>query len=81
MKNQNTHALLLGLVGGYILYIAYQLLEGLLSGANDMPPAAAIAAIAVFALGGAGVLLYALKVWKDAKKAQDNPTEDPEKLD
>lgn len=80
MKNQNTHALLLALVGGYVLYIAYQLLDGLLSGKGDMPQAAAIAAIAVFALGGAGVLLYALKVWRDAGKKEEEPADDPDKL-
>ena len=57
MKNKNTHAMLLTLVGGYILYIAYHLLENLLAGADDMPQGAAIAAIAVFAVAGIAVRL------------------------
>lgn len=72
MKNKNTHAMLLMLVGGYILYIAYHLLENLLSGADDMPLSAAIAAIAVFAVGGIAVLVYAWKCWKEAKKEEKN---------
>jgi len=71
MKNQGTHAMLLALVGGYILYIAWHLLENLLSGVQDMPQAAAIAAIAVFGLGGIGVLIYAWKTWQSTKKKDD----------
>ncbi|MBE5803571.1 MAG: hypothetical protein E7316_03565 [Clostridiales bacterium] len=76
MKNQNTHALLLTLVGGYILYIAYQLLDGLLAGKDEMPLAAAIAAIAVFVIGGIGVLIYAWKLWRDAGKQDETEPED-----
>ncbi len=76
MKNQNTHAMLLALVGGYVLYIAWQLLDGLLAGRNEMPQAAAIAAIVVFTLGGMGVLVYAWKTWQDAKKQEDKEPED-----
>lgn len=71
MKNQSTHAILLALVGGYILYIAWHLLENLLSGKQDMPQAAAIAAIVVFALAGIAVLIYAWKTWQSTKKKAD----------
>lgn len=71
MKNQGTHAMLLALVGGYILYIAWHLLENLLAGTEDIQPVAAVAAIVVFALGGAGVLLYAWKIWQSAKDKDD----------
>lgn len=68
MKKPQTHAVLLALVGGYLLYIAYHLLENLQAGVNDMPQAAAIAAIAVFTLAGAAVMLYALHIYRAAKK-------------
>ena len=71
MKNQSTHALLLALVGGYILYIAWHLLDNLLSGMQDIPQAVAIAAIAVFALAGIAVLIYALRTWQSNKKKDD----------
>lgn len=80
MKNQNTHAMLLALVGGYVLYIAWQLLDGLLAGKDEMPQAAAIAAIAVFTVGGIGVLCYAWKLWKDAKKQDEKEPEDESAL-
>ena len=71
MKNQSTHALLLALVGGYILYIAWHLLDNLLSGMQDIPQAAAIAAITVFALAGIAVLIYAWRTWQSTKKKDD----------
>ena len=79
-KNQNTHAMLLALVGGYVLYIAWQLLDGLLAGRDEMPQAAAIAAIAVFTVGGIGVLCSAWKLWKDAKKQDEKEPEDESAL-
>lgn len=81
MKNKNTHAMLLTLVGGYILYIAYHLLENLLAGADDMPQGAAIAAIAVFAVAGIAVLLYAWKCWKEAKAEEKNAQNEEEESD
>ena len=75
MKNKNTHAMLLTLVGGYILYIAYHLLENLLSGVNDMPRGAAIAAMIFFAAAGIAVLLYAWKCWREAKKEEQKEQE------
>lgn len=81
MRNKSTHAMLLTLVGGYILYIAYHLLENLLSGANDMSQGAAIAAIAIFAVGGIAVLLYAWKCWKEAKAEGQNAQNGEEESD
>jgi len=77
MKNKNTHATLLVLVGGDILYIAYMLFDKMRSGAQEMPPALNIAAIAFFALAGLGVLLYAWKTWrKDDKADKEGPEQE-----
>lgn len=75
-KNRQTHALLLALVGGYVLYIAYHLFENLQQGASDMAPAAAIAAIAIFGISGVGVLLYALRVYRTPDKEQNDGDDD-----
>jgi len=75
VKNQGTHAMLLALVGGYILYIAWHLLENLLSGVEDIPRAAAIAAIVFFALAGIGVLIYAWKTWRKFKTSDSDHEE------
>lgn len=70
--NKNTHAILLALVGGYILYTAYHLIENLTGGKADMSPTAAIIAAVFFGIAGIAVMIYAWKVWKEAKKEAQN---------
>ena len=68
MKNEKTHAMLLGLVGGYILYLAYQLFEKYRSGAEEMPPALNILAIIVLGAGGIGTVVYAVLIYRKARE-------------
>ena len=75
-KNAQTHALLLALVGGYVLYIAYHLFENLQAGAGDMPLPAAITAIALFGLGGIAVLLYALHIYRQSREDDQRHDDD-----
>lgn len=70
MKNSSVHAMLMALVGGYVLYIAYQLFDKLQSGAEEMPFWLCVAAIAFFALAGLAVILYAWKLWRDGKQEE-----------
>jgi len=72
MNNKRTHAILMALVGAYIIYIAYSLMEKALSGANEMPMPAAIAFSAVFVSGGIGAIVYALKIWKQAMREEES---------
>lgn len=81
MKNKNTHSMLLTLVGGYVLYIAYHLFENLRSGAEDMPRGVAIAAIAVFAVAGLAVIAYAWKLWRESKREEKQAREDEPPLE
>ena len=71
MQKQNIHAMLLMLVGGYMLFISWNLLDRLRDGSGDMPGWAFILFIAVFALAGLGVLVYAYFVWKKAEKKKE----------
>lgn len=71
-KKQNIHAMLLTLVGGYVLFIAWNLLDRLRAGAEDMPRWTSILFIAVFGLAGLAVLAYAYIVWKKAEKKEDD---------
>ena len=76
MKNDNVHSMLLLLVGGYLLYIAYHLFENLQSGSQDMSRTAFILLIALFALVGCGVLAYAYVIWRNGKKKKDGGNTD-----
>ena len=51
--------MLLALVGGYLLYLAYQLFEKYRTGTKEMPDVVFILAIIVFLLGGIGIFCYA----------------------
>ena len=76
-RNEGTHATLVALVGGYVLYIAWQLLDNLRSGTADISPKAAIAAIVFFTVAGIAVLVYALWIWRHAPKdGEDSPGDD-----
>ena len=76
--NPSVHAMLLALVGGYILFIAWRLFDSMRSGAGEMSDALYILLTVFFALAGCGVLFYAFVTWRRADKAKkpeenDNP--------
>ena len=74
-NNNQIHGMLLALVGGYLLYIAYHLFENQTGEAPDLPLVAAVAAIAVFAIAGIGVLFYAWKVYRTKPEQDDGQDE------
>ena len=79
MNPNSTRSMLQGLVGVYLLYLAYQLLKGLIDGIETtMPRWVAILAIAAFAGIGITFLIHAWKVWKRGRTDQD---QDPVKLE
>ena len=67
MKNERIHSTLLGVVGAYLIYLAYQLFEKRADADASMPPALRIVFIAIFALAGAAVIVYAFLVWKKSR--------------
>jgi len=79
MKNETVHSTLLALVGGYLLYMAYQILGNYRSGAGEMPDYLYIIVIALMSLAGLGVIYYAWVVYRNARragKAADREEED-----
>ena len=65
MKNRKTHSMLLGLVGGYLLILAWQLFE---SGEDaSMAPGLRVFFAALFALGGLFVLGWAWSEWRKSR--------------
>lgn len=76
--NQSTgRASLLGIVGGYLIYMAYELLKNLIDNVpTTMPRFVQILFIILFAGIGIALLVYAWKVWKKGREDQDkNPVE------
>ena len=76
--NQSTgRASMLAIVGGYLVYMAYELLKNLIDNVpTTMPRWVAILAITGFTGIGIALLAYAWKSWKQGKEDQDkNPVE------
>ena len=69
--NPDNHSVLLAAVGGYLLYIAWQLFDKYRNRAGEMPPALNILAVIVMTLGGLGTLYYAWTVYRQSRKTKD----------
>lgn len=72
MNGNRNRSMLMGVVGGYLLYLSYELLKGLIDNVpTDMPRAVSIISIAFFTIAGIGLLVFAWKLWK--KPADEQP--------
>jgi len=77
MKQSTNRSLLYGLVGGYLLYLAYELLQNRIKNVpSTMAPWLAILFIILFTGIGITLLVYAWKIWKQGREDQDqNPVD------
>ena len=76
MRNEKVQSVLLACVGGYILYLAYQLFEKYRTGTNEMPEAAFILSIAVLFIGGIATIVFAWRIYQKQRTKDDS---DPDK--
>ena len=67
--NPNTgRCSMLAVVGGYLLYLAYELGRDMANGVpTTMAPALTIIVIVLFGLIGLGLLFFAFRLWKQGK--------------
>ena len=75
MNNSTGRSSLMAIAGGYMIYLAYELLKNLLDNVSTtMPRAVQILAIVFFAGAGITLLVFAWKIWKKGREDQDeNP--------
>ena len=76
--NPNTgRSSIFAIVGGYLIYMAYEILKGMIDRVpTTMPPAIQITVIVLFTGIGVTLLVFAWKVWKKGREDQDkNPVE------
>ena len=76
MRNEKIHSTLLGLVGAYLVYMAWHLYELGREGDPSMTAPLRILFIAVFALAGLGVMFFAWTIWRKEKEKEQKG--DPE---
>ena len=67
---------LMGIAGGYLLYIAYQLFESRGDQNTTMSPALRIIFIVFFVLAGIGLMVFAFRLWFAANKAEKEKKEE-----
>ena len=74
---------LLGIVGAYLIYIAYELWQDWGNTETTMTTPARVIFMVLFVLCGAALLVYAVIVWRravDQKEEDDKPPEDENSL-
>ena len=76
MRNPNTgRSSIFAVVGGYLLYMAYEMLKNLINNVpTTMPRFVLILFIVLFAVIGIGLLVFAWRLWMKGREDQDkNP--------
>ena len=77
MNPSTGRASLFAVAGGYVIYLAYELLKNLIDNVpTTMPRWLQILAIILFAGAGGALLVFAWRVWKKGREDQDeNPVD------
>ncbi len=84
--NGKNRSYILGVAGGYLVYLAYQLFENRSNPEAGMSPALRILFMSLFTVIGIGLMIYAIRIWKAAdreekdRKEEENPEEDGKTL-
>ena len=83
LNNGKTRSSLLGIVGAYLLYTAWELWQDWGNTETTMTTPARVLFMALFVLAGVALLIYAVYVWKhadDPKEEETQPKEDEHSL-
>ena len=82
MNSSTNRSMLYGIVGGYLLYLAYELAQNMINDvATTMPRWVGILAVISFAGIGVTLLVYAWKMWKKGREDKDATPVDLEAQD
>ncbi len=78
MNGEKTRSCLIGIVGGYLVYLAWQLYQGRNDPETTMTVGMMILFVTLFVIAGVGLMGYAVILWKrgmaedkEEKKAED----------
>lgn len=80
-RGNATHATMLAVVGGYLMYMAWQMVQNTLSGNSTMSMTTTVILAAIMALLGLGAISYGIFMWyrgvkADKKNAGQSPEEE-----
>ena len=79
--NGKNRSYILGIAGGYLLYLAYQLFENWNNPDAGMSQPVRILFIALFVLLGIGLMIYAIHLWKVADREEKEKEKQPDNED
>jgi len=73
----------MGIAGGYLIYLAYELYRGRSDTSSSMSPAVQVLFIVLFGILGAALIVYAVILWRrsrNPKEEQEAPKPDDNSL-
>ena len=76
MNSSKNRSTLLGVIGAYLIYLAYQLFESRLDADTTMTPAARIIFMILFSLSGIALVIYAVRIWRKSDQEDDEKKQD-----
>ena len=72
MNPNSNRSMLMGVVGGYLIYLAYELARDLINDVpSQMPKALTVIIVILFAGIGVTLLVYAWKLWKKGREGRE----------
>ena len=77
-RNDSAHATMQILIGGYLLYLAYGMVQDTISGASGMYMTVTVILAGIMALCGLGVIALGIRSWRAAEQAKTEPKEETE---
>ena len=77
LNNGKTRSSLLGIVGAYLIYTAWELWQDWGNTETTMTPPVRIIFMVFFALAGAALLVYAVIVWRRSDDQKDEKPQPP----
>lgn len=77
-KGNPTHATFMALVGAYLIYMAYQMLQNTLNGNSTMSMTATLIVGGLMALAGLGVIGYGIAIYVGYRKRLKERSENKE---
>ena len=75
-QGNTTRVSLLAVVGGYLIYMAWQMVRDTISGASEMSMTTTLILAGLMALGGLGTIAYAIRVWRSGNQGTEEDGEE-----
>lgn len=74
-QNDTAHATMIAVIGGYLVYLAYQMVRDTLSGASSMSMTTTVILAGVMALCGLAVIACGFRMWRKGEAAKKEAAE------